>query len=332
MEESHRGQLHTLGEREPDRLRGFESHLLRTSSRTKALLAIVAASALWATAGSAKILVRAFDPFTAAFFRFLVATVVILPFFLRRQRRGKTPLLPLIPLGLASTGNIAFYYLALRTTTANAAMMIYNATPLFVAIAASRLINEPVNGTKLFGILLGLAGTTLIAILPAIEGGPLSLSGDLTGNLFVLAAVASWTFYTIASRRMLSEKRATPLELATASIVTSAAIFGLLALASWKPSYNAALTQPTHSILILHLGIFVTVATYLLYQWAIKHSSATTASLNQFLQPVIALLFNIAFLGERLTVGFVLGSLIVMAGVGIATGRRLGSRSSGIGK
>src|SRR3989338_6374159 len=37
------------------------------SDRTKVLLAIVCASILWATAGTAKILLRSFDPFTAAF-------------------------------------------------------------------------------------------------------------------------------------------------------------------------------------------------------------------------------------------------------------------------
>lgn len=290
------------------------------SDRTKALVAIVGASTLWATAGAAKVLVRALDPFTAAFFRFFVAALVIVPFFLSSQRKRKISLLPLLPLGAASTANIALYYLALHTTTANAAMMIYNATPLVIAIAASRMIGEPVSTMKLVGIVLGLVGTTFIALLPAIEGGPSSLSGDLTGNLFVVGAVAAWTIYTIASRRMLQLKRATPLELTTASIATSTLVFGLLTVVSWKPAYGAAILTPMTIMLALHLGIFVTVATYLLYQWAIQHSSATTASLNQYLQPVIAILFNIAFLGERLTPGFVLGSIVVLAGVAIATG------------
>lgn len=289
------------------------------SSRTKALLAIVAAALLWSTAGVAKILVRTFDPFTTAFFRFLVALIVILPLFLNEQKHKKTLLLPLLPLGLASTANIAFYYFGLKTTTANAAMMIYNATPLVIAIMASWLIGETVTKTKLIGIFLGLAGTTLIALLPTIERGGM-VSGDLIGNLFVFGAVASWTIYTIGSRHTHTMKGATPIALGTASIITSTAAFAGLAALSWKPHYATLLLQPTNLLLILHLGVLVTVATYLLYQWAIKHSSATTASLNQYLQPVIALLFNIAFLGERLTIGFVLGSIVVMAGVGIATG------------
>ncbi len=290
------------------------------SNRTKALLALVAASMLWATAGVAKILVRTFDPFTAAFFRFLVATLVILPFFLKAQRRKKISLLPLLPLGLASTANIAFFYLGIRTTTANAATMIYNATPLLIALVAPRVIGEAVTKTKLWGIIVGLIGTTFIALLPVIEGGGAALSGDLVGNLFIVGAVTSWAIYTISSRRALTTKRATPLALSTVSIVTSCAVFAFLTLTSWKPSYSQELTKPFNVFLILHLGILVTVTTYLLYQWAIKHTSATTASLNQYLQPVFGVLFNTLFLGEQLTAGFLLGSIVVIAGVAIATG------------
>lgn len=289
------------------------------SSRTKALLAIIAASMLWSTAGLAKILVREFDPFTAAFFRFFVASIVILPFFLKERRVKKTTLLPLLPLGLTSTTNIAFFYLGLKTTTANAAMMMYNATPLVIAVMASRLIGETVTKTKLIGIFLGLAGTTLIALLPTIERGGV-VSGDLIGNLFVFGAIASWTIYTIGSRHALTTKQTTPLAITTASIITSCTTFALLAALSWKPQYPALLGKPTNVLLFLHLGILVTVATYLLYQWTIKHSSATTASLNAYLQPVFAVLVNIVFLGEQLTPGFMLGSIVVIAGVGIATG------------
>ena len=75
-------------------------------------------------------------------------------------------------------------------------------------------------------------------------------------------------------------------------------------------------------LIIIQLGIFVTVATYLLLQWAIKHSSAPTAALNQYLQPIFAVIFNFFFLGERVTTGFVFGSIIVFAGVFLATGER----------
>lgn len=290
------------------------------SSRTKALIAIVAASMLWATAGTAKILLKSFDPFTAAFFRFAVASAIVLPFFLKERHQQKTSLLPLIPLALLSTGNITFFYWGLRTTTANATAIIYTIVPLIVAIVAPKLIKEQVTLKKLFGIVLGLIGALFVAILPVIERGQ-QLSGDLVGNLLVLVAVLCWSGYTIGSRYMLLSKHTTPIAMTAVSIFVSTVIFALFSLSRWQPTYGASLTV-TNIAIIVQLGVFVTVATYLLLQWAIKHSSATTASLGHYLGPVFAVSFNILFLGERLTAGFILGSIVVIAGVAIATGER----------
>ena len=291
------------------------------SSRTKALIAIIVASMLGATAGTAKILFQSFDPFTTAFFRFLVASVVIFPFFLRERRQQNHSLLPLIPLALLSTGNISFFYLGLRTTTANAAAIIYTTVPLIVALVAPKFISEQVTGRKLVGIILGLIGAVFIATLPLVERGQ-HISGDLGGNLLVLVAVLCWSGYTIGSRYVLSIKRTTPTSMTAVSIFVSTFVFAILSATQWQPSYLSALTT-TNLIIIVQLGIFVTVAMYLLLQWAIKHSSATTASLGNYLGPVFAVVFNMSFLGEKLTMGFVIGSFVVFAGVFLATGERL---------
>jgi drug/metabolite transporter (DMT)-like permease len=71
--------------------------------------------------------------------------------------------------------------------------------------------------------------------------------------------------------------------------------------------------------LLLYYGAAVTVVTFLLHQWAIQHSSATTASLTNYLQPVFAFIYNTIFIGETITVEFLLGSLLVLFGVFIAT-------------
>lgn len=291
------------------------------SSRTKALIAIIIVSMLWGTAGTAKILLTSFDPFTAAFLRFFLASLILFPFFLKERRNNTAPILPLIPIALLSTGNILFFYWGLRTTTASTSAVLYTTVPLIVAIAAPKLIGETVTRVKLAGIGLGFVGALFIAILPSFERGQ-HLSGDLVGNMFVLLAVLCWSGYTIASRTILSTKRTTPMMMTIVSIFVSTIIFGALALPQWKPTYSGAFTG-VNIIIIIQLGIFVTVFTYLILQWIIKHSSATTASLNQYLQPIFGILFNAIFLGERLTIGFLIGSIIAFAGVLLATGERL---------
>lgn len=289
------------------------------SSRTKALMAIIGASLLWSTAGVSKIVVREFDPFTAAFIRFAIASIVILPIFLTRNRIRIHTLLRLVPLSLLSTANIIFFYLGVRTSTANAASMIYAGVPLVTMLLAQRFINEKITHRKIFGILIGLLGVLCVAVLPSLGTGE-TISGDMQGNIFYLCAVAGWSLYIVGSRKAIAQDNISPLELSAAAIFTSTVVFSTLALFFYQAHYTPALTQPNMILLFLYLGIFITVVPYLLFQWAIKHSSATTPSLKQYLEAVFSVLFNILFLGEVATPGFVAGSALVFIGLFATTG------------
>ena len=110
------------------------------SSRSKALLAIVLASLLWSTAGLAKILILELNPFFAAFLRALIASLVILPFFLRDRIQWRSVLRDVFPLSLASAGNILFYYLGLMFSTANAGSLINAGIPLITLVLSHILI------------------------------------------------------------------------------------------------------------------------------------------------------------------------------------------------
>ena len=291
----------------------------KRQSRSIALIAIIGASLLWSTAGISKPLVRQFDPFTVAFIRFLIASLIILPFALKEKINKKIKYLPILPITLLSTVNIIFFYLGLTTSTANAATIIYNLTPLIVALTAFRLIKEQIAAKKIVGILIGFFGTMIIAVLPIFEGKS-PVSGDIRGNLFFIAAACSWAIYTIGSRQVIAKHGYSPLTVSSISIFNSTLVFGLITIFTWKSDYLSALTNPSMYLLFLHLGILVTVATYLLFQWGVKNSSASTASLSQYLQPIFAIIFNVIFLGEKLTFVFIIGGLLVFIGVIIATG------------
>ena len=292
------------------------------SPRTKALIALVIASLLWSTAGLAKIVVRELDPYVAAFLRFFVASLVILPFFLKEKIQRKHILRDLIPLSLASSANILFFYVGLVTSTANAATLIYAGVPLVTALLAHQLIGERINKQKILGIALGLAGGVFGAILPVLEKDG-SVSGSPVGNTFFVLAVLVWSLYTIGSRRAINQKGYSPLTVSSISIFTTCIVFFAISLFTFRPTYWAILRQPTTLYLVLHLGILTTVVTYLLYQWVVKHASATTASLNNYIGPVFGILINVAFLGETVTPAFLLGTALVFAGVVVTSGSGL---------
>ncbi len=292
------------------------------SSRTKALIAIILASLLWSTAGLSKIIVREFDPYFAAFLRFFVASLVILPIFLKTNVTRKHLMRDLIPFSLLATINILFYYLGLSLSTANAATLTYAGAPMLTAILAHYLIGERLNRQKLTGILVGFAGILFIAFLPTFSRGE-SVSGNITGNIFFVCATIAWSFYTISSRRAIADKGYSPVAVTSMFLFTTTAVFFVISLFTFKPSYIPTLLQPSTILLVLHLGVIVTVATYLLYQWAIKHSSATTASLQNYIGPVFSILVNVAVLKEAISPAFVFGTALVLVGIVITSGSGL---------
>lgn len=283
------------------------------SSRTKALIGIIFAALLWSTAGLSKIVVRELDPYLAAFLRFFVASLVILPIFLRMYKKQKHLIRDLLPVSLLATGNILFYYIGLSLSTANAATLIYAGAPMLTAILAHFLIGERLNKQKVLGIGIGFVGISFIALLPVITHG--ALIGTLSGNIFFVFAIIVWALYTIGSRRAISVKGYSPLTVTAVFFFTATAVFFVVSLFTFQPRYLPILAQPSTLLLVLHLGIFVTVVTYLLYQWAIKHSSATTASLQNYIGPIFSILVNVAILKETITPAFVAGTALVLIGV-----------------
>jgi drug/metabolite transporter (DMT)-like permease len=173
---------------------------------------------------------------------------------------------------------------------------------------------------KLLGIGIGLFGALLISLLPVLEKGS-QINGDILGNLFIFFAMVFWAIYTIGSQHAI-RRGYSPITITSMSLFVSAFIFCIITLLTYHGNLLISFSRPDTLLLLLHLSLLVTVATYLLYQWAIKHSSGTTASLNIYLQPVFGLGINALLLGERVTTGLLIGSTFVILGVVLATKRK----------
>lgn len=290
------------------------------SSRKIAFIAIILSSLFWSTAGvSTKLILRVYDPIPGAFIRFFLASLILLPFFLFKERKNNfwQMIKDISPIALFSTANILFYYFGIKHTTVNAATIMYSAVPLIIALLTNKLLGEHISKNKYLGIILGFVGVVLITILPLINSNN-AFNGNITGNIIIVCGVLSWSFYAIGSRKLLNINKYSSLSVTFFSLLTSTIVLALLTLTTNSTNLLTPLLEWKNLILMLHLSILVTIATYLLYQWAIQHSSAATASLNNYLQPLLSVILAIIFLGEKLTWGYVIGSILVIAGILLA--------------
>lgn len=287
-------------------------------TETKALVVIIIVSFLWSTAGvAAKILVKDINPIVVAFYRFFIASLIMLPFYLR-TKKTKLNLKSLIFPSIIGALNVPFYFSGIKITTANSAVLIYTAGPLVTAVLSYFLIKEKNSLTKWIGIVLGLIGVITIILLPVTETGQ-SVSGNFGGNLMIASGMISWTLYTIWSRYTRAANLFSALTTTSIYFFISTIICFILVIINKQHLFSPILLSPTIVLTLAYSAIFITVITYFLFQWAIEHVGATTASFKQYLETIFAVILNTILLGEKITLGLIIGGLLVFVGLSVAT-------------
>jgi drug/metabolite transporter (DMT)-like permease len=264
-------------------------------------------------------------PFTFAFYRFIIAAVVLLiiartqsdkPEITRNDRRRIWMLgFLIIPI------NQTFYLWGQSLTAAAHCAVLFATTPLWVFIFAIFLLKEKLSWRRTLGIVIGLIGAlTIISSGALVVGlGPEYLAGDL----ITLVSALAWALYTILSKP-LAEKygaiRVTAYSLAGGSVMYLP--FGLYQ--AWRFDYSQGTFAAWLSVIYMAIG--TSVAAYILWIWVLKHISASRLAVFSNFQPVIATAVAFVMLGERPELSFYAGGAIVLAGVLIT---EIGNEKSG---
>ncbi|MFQ5500450.1 MAG: DMT family transporter [Candidatus Zixiibacteriota bacterium] len=255
------------------------------------------------------------EPFTFAFFRFVISVLIL--FVLARRSRGNLPiarsdLWKIIGLGLLIVpGNQVLYLAGQNLTGVGHGSLLFATTPVFILMAAVIHLKEKLLWRRVAGTAIALAGVATIMITGAIE-----ISIDyLWGDLLILVAVIAWAYYTVLGKPLVEKYGAMRV---TAYALGSGTLFyfpfGLFrALAS---DYSAVTWQAWGSVLYLAIG--TSVGAYVLWYWVLRQMDATRIAVYHNLQPVVAVSIAHIWMGETLGVSFVVGGLIVLGGLILA--------------
>jgi drug/metabolite transporter (DMT)-like permease len=200
--------------------------------------------------------------------------------------------------------------------TSSAAGILTATDPLFTALLALWLIRaEAVSRTQFLGLVIGFAG--VVALLGiGFSGG----AGEFLGAAAVLLSALGYAASGLLYRRWLADAPA----LGVTALMTaiSSAIFLVPALADLPHR----LPGGDSITALVVLGVVNTGIAYWLFYALIDEAGAATASVITYVMPVVALGLGVAVLGEDLTVGAVLGLILIGAGAWLATAHRPGGR------
>ncbi len=266
------------------------------------------------------------EPFTFAFYRFILASSVLLTLNWLRMRRKrkkvkvrpieKSDYLKIFGLGvLIIPFNQVAYLFGQSLTTASHGALLFATSPIWLFLAGLLLLNEKFVLRRVVGVILGIAGVVII-----LRGGAVELDGrHLLGDLIILGAVLAWVFYTVLGKPLVLKYgafRVTAYVLSCGSALYFP--FGLYRALHFDYSSVPPLTW----LCVLYMALAVSVISYVLWYWLLKHMETTRMAVFNNLQPVIASAVALVFLNEPFTLSLAIGGLVVITGVLITEKRR----------
>ena len=278
-----------------------------------AFFTALAWSGSWITG---KLAVGSAPPLEISTARFVIAAVVLAAIAIgTRTRLGGGSLWPVVIAGiLGYCAYNAFVFVGLTMAPASdGALIVPTTIPVLTALAAS-FIGERLTPTKLAGFALASIGAALV-IAAGQTGDELS-SRRLVGDLLMLLGASCWAVYTVLGTIALRTR--SPI-----AVVTIAAPIGALCLLPLGFLEKGYADVPAWSTLVwlnvLYLALVGSVASFILFYWLVRRVGAGVAAMTSYLVPVVTLVMAVVFLGDRPQPLQLVGGVVILAGVRVAT-------------
>jgi drug/metabolite transporter (DMT)-like permease len=258
---------------------------------------------------------RELDPFWGAGIRFLIGSLILWGFVIRSRVR--------MPAGRALGGTVvygtlaffvsySFFYWGSQEVPAALGGTIMGAVPLLTVLLAAAQRIEPLRRRGVVGALIALGGIALMS------------SGELSGEVSIASVLAIGVAATAASESgIVLEWLPHAHPVTTNAIAMSVGAVLLLALSllagetwSWPESTSVW-------VAVIYLGI-ASPFLFMLLVYVVRRWSATGASYQFVLFPLVAVIGGALLLDEPLTSSLLIGAPVVLLGVrvGALSGRR----------
>jgi drug/metabolite transporter (DMT)-like permease len=254
-------------------------------------------------------------PIGLSFWRWIVATLVVLPFTIKyiRQYGGLIIKEWRIYLGISFClivmGNTTIY-IALNYTTAINGAIVSSVQPAFTFALSWIIYREFVTKWQIVGAIIATLG-----VIYVISRGDFAFLVNLRpnpGDMWMILSVIGFSLYAVLLRRLPPSVPA----ILTLNVIQCLGIVLLIPLYAWESLYYQPMTLNFVTIIsVFWAGIMVAVAAIGLWNYANLKLGANKASGTIHLRLIFITIAAIVVLGEQLELFHVIGCVIIMLGV-----------------
>ena len=276
----------------------------------------IGATALWS--GNfivARCLSESIPPISLAFWRWVVAVIVFLPFALKPLIAEWDILKANLPyLSITSVLGITIFntliYLAGHTTTAINLSLISITFPVFIVILSRIFFCELITANKGVGIIIVATGV-IVLITKGAPSTLLQLSFAI-GDVWMLAAAIIFAIYSI----LIKHK---PEQLSIWAFQLSTFILGLIFLFPffiWEYATAPPVAFDTQTVgSILYVGVFASLSAFVLWNKAIVAVGPSKAGMIYYTLPLFSGLLAYLFLQEDISMIHFYSALLIVSGI-----------------
>lgn len=291
---------------------------MNKDKRSQALLALIGAAFFGgAVTVAIKTALKYIPPFNFSLIRFGLAFLFFIPLLQRENKINLRSFIEIASICILSTANIILFSFGIKLTTASVGQTLYAGVPIIVAILSYLMLQEKMTKNKVIGILVGFLGTVIIILLPVIGKGS-AVGGNIIGNLIIFIGAVLYSFYSVLSKKV--QKKYSPIQITAVFSLVTVLIVLIPAAIEVVNGYHWWIRLPKEIIFaVFYVGILGTSIYYLLSQYAIKYGSPIIASMVLYLQPIMTIFWATMLLGEKITSGFIVATIMVLFGAYLTT-------------
>lgn len=212
--------------------------------------------------------------------------------------------------------NMLTFFKGLSYTSPIMGAVLMVTTPMIVLILSAIIMKERMLKRKVFGIILGLAGTvSLILYGKSMINAP----NEMLGNLLVFINAISYGFYLIIVKKLMDKYNAF-------TFVKWIYTFGLIMVLpfGWN-EFDAVNWTIIPTEIYWKIGfvvVFSTFLTYLLNLVSMRELKPTTVAVFIYLQPLFATVFAISLGKDELSWVKIGSAILIFTGVYLVTQKK----------
>ncbi len=202
------------------------------------------------------------------------------------------------------TENMSLNY----TTTTNTSLIVCSC-PLFSTLLICYFFKTKLTKSQILGDVFAFLGMAIVVL-----NGQFVLHLSPIGDMLAFGACLCWAFYSLIMRLLVSNY---------SSVFITRKVFGygLLTIIPWflfRPEdspINIDFTNPLLWGNILFLSLVASLTCYSLWTVCLKRLGVIAATNYVYINPIATVGAAVVILNEQITIWFILGSLLILAGL-----------------